>query len=132
MSSSIPKIIHYCWFGRGSLPALAKKCIESWKKYLPEYEIREWNEDNFDVNMIPYTAEAYKAAVATIKEDNTIETEVAKGIANYIDSDKQIIITEIKTKEDMISEFTEYPDDYSALRNKYENSDKSYECVLNF
>ena len=57
----IPKIIHYCWFGRGTMPELAHKCISSWKKYLPDYEIKEWNEDNFDVNMIPYTTEAYKA-----------------------------------------------------------------------
>ena len=56
----IPKIIHYCWFGRNPLPSLAEKCIASWKKYLPDYEIREWNEDNFDVNIIPYTAEAYR------------------------------------------------------------------------
>ena len=57
----IPKVIHYCWFGRGEKPKLALKCIESWRKFLPDYEIKEWNEDNFDVNMIPYTAEAYKA-----------------------------------------------------------------------
>ena len=57
----IPKIIHYCWFGRNPLPPLAVKCIESWKKYLPDYEIKEWNEDNFDVNIIPYTKEAYQA-----------------------------------------------------------------------
>lgn len=55
----IPKIIHYCWFGHNPLPKLAVKCIESWKKYLPDYEIKEWNEDNFDVNIIPYTKEAY-------------------------------------------------------------------------
>lgn len=57
----IPKTIHYCWFGRNPLPKLAKDCIASWKKYLPDYEIKEWNEDNFDVNIIPYTAEAYRA-----------------------------------------------------------------------
>lgn len=57
----IPKIIHYCWFGRNPLPPLALKCIESWKRYQPDYEIKEWNENNFDVNAIPYTAEAYKA-----------------------------------------------------------------------
>lgn len=57
----IPKIIHYCWFGKKPLPKLAKKCIASWKKYLPDYEIKEWNEDNFDVNIIPYTKEAYEA-----------------------------------------------------------------------
>ena len=57
----IPKIIHYCWFGRNPLPKSAQKCIASWQKYLPDYEIKEWNEDNFDVNIIPYTKEAYEA-----------------------------------------------------------------------
>ena len=55
----IPKVIHYCWFGRNPLRKMAVKCIASWKKYLPEYEIKEWNEDNFDVNIIPYTKDAY-------------------------------------------------------------------------
>lgn len=51
----IPKKIHYCWFGRGEKPKLAQKCIASWKKYCPDYEIIEWNEDNFDVNTNGYT-----------------------------------------------------------------------------
>lgn len=55
----IPKVIHYCWFGRGKMPALAQKCIKSWKKYCPDYEIKEWNEDNFDLVMYPYAREAY-------------------------------------------------------------------------
>jgi mannosyltransferase OCH1-like enzyme len=55
----IPKIIHYCWFGGKTLPELALKCIESWRKYLPDYEIREWNESNFDVNINQFTYEAY-------------------------------------------------------------------------
>lgn len=57
----IPKTIHYCWFGRNSLPESAQKCISSWRKFFPDYEIKEWNEDNFDVNIIPYTKEAYEA-----------------------------------------------------------------------
>lgn len=57
----IPKIIHYCWFGRGPMPELALKCIESWHKYMPDYEYKLWNEDNFDVNSTPYTKEAYEA-----------------------------------------------------------------------
>lgn len=57
----IPKIIHYCWFGRNPLPKSAQKCIASWRKFFPDYEIKEWNEDNFDVNMIPYTRDAYTA-----------------------------------------------------------------------
>ncbi len=56
----IPPIIHYCWFGRGKESDLMKKCIASWKKFLPEYKIKIWNEDNFDVNSIPYTRDAYK------------------------------------------------------------------------
>ena len=46
---SIPKVIHYCWFGKGKMPPLAEKCIESWKKYCPDYEIVCHNEDNFDI-----------------------------------------------------------------------------------
>ena len=56
----IPKIIHYCWFGGNPLPDLAKKCIASWKKYLPEYEINEWNESNFDIESCAYVKEAYE------------------------------------------------------------------------
>lgn len=55
----IPKIIHYCWFGKNQIPDEAQKCINSWKKYCPGYEIREWNEDNFDVSICRYTREAY-------------------------------------------------------------------------
>ena len=51
----IPKIIHYCWFGRAPLPDKAKKCIESWRKYCPNYTILEWNEDNFDIRQNGYT-----------------------------------------------------------------------------
>ena len=56
----IPKTIHYCWFGRNPLPDFAIKCIDSWKQFFPDYEIKEWNEDNFDVNIISYTSEAYR------------------------------------------------------------------------
>lgn len=51
----IPKTIHYCWFGRGEKPKLAQKCIASWRRYCPGYEIVEWNEDNFDVEQNAYT-----------------------------------------------------------------------------
>ncbi len=57
----IPKKIHYCWFGGTPLPASALKCIESWKKYCPDYEIIEWNESNFDVTCCDYVKEAYEA-----------------------------------------------------------------------
>ena len=57
----IPKVIHYCWFGGSDLPELAKECIESWKKYCPDYEIIRWNEDNFNINCCDFTKEAYDA-----------------------------------------------------------------------
>lgn len=55
----IPKTIHYCWFGGNPLPKLAQKCIASWKEFCPDYEIKEWNESNFDLDLYPYTQEAY-------------------------------------------------------------------------
>ena len=58
----IPKIIHYCWFGRSEKPDLVKKCIKSWKAYCPEYNIIEWNEDNYDISAAPlYVRQAYEA-----------------------------------------------------------------------
>lgn len=56
----IPKVIHYCWFGRGEKNETIKRCMESWKTYLPDYTIKEWNEDNFDVHINTYTSQAYK------------------------------------------------------------------------
>lgn len=55
----IPKIIHYCWFGRGEMPKMALECIASWHKHMPDYRYKLWNEDNFDINCIPYVKEAY-------------------------------------------------------------------------
>jgi hypothetical protein len=57
----IPKKIHYCWFGGNPLNKLGIKCITSWKKYFPDYEIIEWNENNFDINCCQYVREAYDA-----------------------------------------------------------------------
>ena len=87
----IPKIIHYCWFGRGEMPPLAKKCIKSWKKYCPDYEIKEWNEDNFDLDMYPYAREAYDnrkfAFVTDVVRLYAIYTE--GGI--YMDTDVEVL-----------------------------------------
>ena len=61
MEKNIPKKIHYCWFGRGEKPKKALDCIESWKKYCPDYELIEWNEDNFDINCNLYVKQAYES-----------------------------------------------------------------------
>ena len=59
-NNSIPKVIHYCWFGGNEFPDSAKKCLQSWKRFCPEYEIKEWNETNFDINCCEYVKEAYE------------------------------------------------------------------------
>ena len=56
---SIPKRIHYCWFGKSDFPELAQRCIASWHQFMPDFEYKLWNEDNFDVKSHPYTEEAY-------------------------------------------------------------------------
>ena len=58
---TIPKVIHCCWFGGAPKSELITKCIDSWKKYCPEYTIYEWNESNFDLSACAYAKEAYSA-----------------------------------------------------------------------
>ena len=87
----IPKKIHYCWFGRNPLPKSALKCIASWKKYLPDYEIIEWNEDNFDVNSIPYTAQAYAAKKYAFVSDYARFKILYDHGGLYFDTDVEVI-----------------------------------------
>ena len=94
----IPKVIHYCWFGRNPLPLLAEKCIASWKKFLPDYEIKEWNEDNFDVNIIPYTTEAYKAKKYAFVSDYARFWILYHHGGLYFDTDVEVI----KNMDDII------------------------------
>ena len=94
----IPKVIHYCWFGRNELPETAVKCISSWRKYFPEYEIKEWNEDNFDVNVIPYTKEAYAAKKYAFVSDYARFDILYRYGGLYFDTDVEVI----KNFEDII------------------------------
>lgn len=87
----IPKQIHYCWFGHNPLPADALKCIASWRKYLPDYEIVEWNEENFDVNSIPYTAEAYAAKKYAFVSDYARFKILYEHGGLYFDTDVELI-----------------------------------------
>lgn len=95
----IPKIIHYCWFGGKPLPNSAKKCIASWRKFLPDYEIKEWNESNFNVNIIPYTAEAYKAKKYAFVSDYARFYILYKYGGLYFDTDVEVI----RNMDDIIS-----------------------------
>lgn len=87
----IPKKIHYCWFGRGQMPELAVKCIKSWEKYLPDYEIVMWNEDNFDVNQNRYTKEAYDAKKYAFVTDYVRLYALYHHGGIYMDTDVEVI-----------------------------------------
>ena len=107
----IPKIIHYCWFGGNPLPPLAEKCIASWRKFLPDYEIWQWRENcvqkqitktededclfdkvlTFDVNMIPYTAEAYRLGKYAFVSDYARFWILYKYGGLYFDTDVELI-----------------------------------------
>ena len=88
---SIPKVIHYCWFGKGKMPKLAKKCIKSWKKYCPDYEIICWNEDNFDLNQNRYMSEAYKAGKWAFVSDYARLKVIYDNGGIYLDVDVELL-----------------------------------------
>ncbi len=87
----IPKKIHYCWFGRGQKPALAEKCIESWKKYCPDYEIIEWNEDNFDVSKYPLAEYCLKNKKYAFLSDYVRLIVVDEFGGFYFDTDVELV-----------------------------------------
>ena len=86
----IPKIIHYCWFGRGEMPQLAKDCIISWHKYMPDWEYKLWNEDNFDVNQNAYTKEAYEAKKFAFVSDYVRLWALYNEGGLYLDTDVEL------------------------------------------
>ncbi|WP_242219282.1 capsular polysaccharide synthesis protein [Bacillus cereus group sp. BfR-BA-01380] len=86
----IPRTIHYCWFGGKDKPDIVKRCIESWKKNLPEYEIIEWNEDNFDINCNLYVKEAYKAGKFAFVSDYVRVHALYDYGGIYLDTDVEV------------------------------------------
>ena len=89
---SIPRTIHYCWFGRNPLPKLAQKCIKSWKKYCPDYEIIQWNEDNYDLSAAPlYVRQAYEAKKWAFVTDYVRLQVVYEHGGIYLDTDVELI-----------------------------------------
>lgn len=87
----IPKIIHYCWFGGNPLPPSALKCIESWKKYCPDYKIIEWNESNYDVNKNRYMSDAYKEKKWAFVSDYARLDVIYQYGGVYFDTDVELI-----------------------------------------
>ncbi len=98
---SIPKVIHYCWFGKGKMPALAEKCIKSWKKYCPQYEIICHNEDNFDITENKYAYEAYQSGKwAFVSDYVRLKVLYTEG-GIYLDTDVELL----KPLDDLIEEY---------------------------
>ena len=87
----IPKIIHYCWFGNNKKSKLTKKCIDSWCKICPDFEIREWNEENFDVNICEYTKQAYENKKWAFVSDYCRFYVLNKFGGIYLDTDVELL-----------------------------------------
>ncbi len=90
-NGDIPKIIHYCWFGGNPLPESALKCIESWKKHFPDFEVLEWNETNFNVEEIPYIKEAYERKKYAFVSDYARFAVLYLYGGLYFDTDVEVI-----------------------------------------
>lgn len=100
----IPKKIHYCWFGHGPKPKLAKKCIKSWKRHCPDYEMIEWNEDNFDITAAPlYVRQAFEAKKWAFVTDYVRLKVVYDHGGIYLDTD-----VELKKPLDSLRDHTAY------------------------
>ena len=87
----IPKVIHYCWFGNKPLPKEVKKCIESWKKYAPDYKIIQWNESNFNVHQHPFMDAAYKANAWAFVSDYARLKIIFDNGGIYFDTDVEVL-----------------------------------------
>lgn len=87
----IPNKIHYCWFGYGEKTKLVQKCIASWKKYCPDYEIIEWNETNFDVNKNAYTKMCYEQKKYAFLTDYIRLIVIAEYGGIYLDTDVELV-----------------------------------------
>lgn len=87
----IPKKIHYCWFGQNEKPKLAKKCIASWKSICPDYEIREWNENNFDLDQYPYLRWCYDTKKWAFLSDLARLIIIEQNGGIYFDTDVELL-----------------------------------------
>ncbi len=87
----IPKVIHYCWFGHGEMPDEAKACMASWRKYCPEYVIKEWNERNYNVNKYLYSSQAYRHGKWAFVADMARLDILYENGGIYLDTDVELI-----------------------------------------
>lgn len=91
LNQAIPKIIHYCWFGRGPKNSAAVQYIAGWKKILPDYRFIEWNEDNFDIQVCPYVEQAYAAKRFAFVSDYARGHGLYEYGGIYLDTDVEVL-----------------------------------------
>lgn len=89
--TGIPKVIHYCWFGGKPMSAMQKKCMKTWKKYCPEYELKLWNEENFDLQSCDYVREAYEAGKWAFVSDYARFRILYEQGGIYLDTDVELV-----------------------------------------
>lgn len=117
----IPKTIHYCWFGKGKKNKLMKKCIASWSKYCPDYEIIEWNEDNFDVEKYPYAKYCLENKKWAFLSDFVRLKVVCEYGGIYLDTDVEVIRN--------LDELLKYEAFYGFENNSYVNTGQGFGSV---
>ena len=86
----IPKIIHYCWFGKGLMPQSQVRCIEGWKKLLPDYTIMRWDESTFDYNKYPAAKYGYETKRYALVSDVCRYNVLAEYGGIYLDTDVEL------------------------------------------
>lgn len=147
----IPKIVHYCWFGKGEKPKDVENCIASWKAQMPGYEFMEWNEENFDINnAIPYVKQAYEARKFAFVSDYVriqalyrfggiyfdTDVEVLKPFEEYLEEDSMLLgfeserslLTAFIAVEKEHPYMKEFLDSYENRR--FVNEDGSYDLTV--
>lgn len=87
----IPKVIHYCWFGRNPMPESAVRCMRTWEKFLPDYKLYEWNEDTFDIHSCAYVEEAYRAGRFAFVTDYVRLYALYHFGGIYMDTDVEVV-----------------------------------------
>lgn len=87
----IPKVLHYCWFGGSNLPALESSCIETWQKVMPDYEIRRWDESNFDISQCNFAREAYSQGMYAFVSDYARYVILRDQGGIFLDTDVKVL-----------------------------------------
>lgn len=103
----IPQIIHYIWLGKNPLPKIAERCIESWKKFFPDYEIKRWDETNLNLNKYQFAIDAYNNKKYAFASD-VFRTEILNEFGGiYFDIDVEVIkpIEDLMKKADCLMGF---------------------------